>query len=55
MTCCDTHEITLESILSDQLVRLAMRRDGITDEEMRSVLLRARDAVMRRQGEGAAA
>ncbi len=54
MTSCETHELTIEMILADQLVRLAMRRDGISDDEMRTVLLRARTAVMRRQAEGTA-
>lgn len=49
MTCCDAQELTIETILADQLVMLAMRRDGITDEEMRAVIIRARAAVMRRQ------
>jgi hypothetical protein len=51
MTCCDSQELTIETILADQLVRLAMRRDGISDEEMRDTILRARAAVMRRQAE----
>jgi hypothetical protein len=51
MTSCETHELTIEAILADQMVRLVMRRDGISDEQMRDVLLRARTAVLRRQAE----
>jgi hypothetical protein len=51
---CEPHELTIEAILADQLVRLAMRRDRISDEEMREVILRARTAVLRRQAEGSA-
>lgn len=49
MTACEIRELTIETILNDQLVRLAMRRDGISDDEMRAVLLQARAAVLRRQ------
>lgn len=48
MTNCNTDDLTIENILSDQMVRLAMRRDGVTDEELRRVILQARAAVMNR-------
>lgn len=49
MCSCDAQELTIETILADQLVMLAMRRDGITPEEMRAVIMKARTAVLRRQ------
>lgn len=49
MTNCATEDLTIETILADQLVRLAMKRDGISEDEMRAVILRARTAVMARQ------
>ena len=54
MTSCEPHELTIEMILADQLVSLANRRDGSSDDEMRTVLLRARTAVLRRQAEATA-
>jgi hypothetical protein len=54
MTCCNAQDLTIDMILADQLVQLAMRRDNISDEEMRQVILRARAAVIRRQEQPAA-
>lgn len=49
MTCCDETELTIERILADPLVRLAMDRDGISDGEMTAILARAQAAVLRHQ------
>lgn len=53
MTCCDAMDLTLETILTDPLVRLAMERDGISDQEMTDVLVRAQAAVLRHMQSGA--
>ena len=51
MTGCDKTELTIESILADPLVRLAMDSDGISDREMTAVLARAQAAVRRHEDE----
>jgi hypothetical protein len=53
MCNCDTTDLTIELILADPLVRLAMERDGISDQEMTAVLARAQAAVLRHQEEAA--
>ncbi len=53
MTGCDESELTIERLLADPLVRLAMDRDGISDREMTAVITRAKAAVRRHRDEAA--
>jgi hypothetical protein len=48
-TMCDHGpDLTIERMLADELVRLAMDSDGIGKEEMRRVLEQARNAIIGR-------
>jgi hypothetical protein len=37
-------ELTLDELLADPIVQLVMRRDGVTTEDVRKVIERARQA-----------
>jgi len=46
--CGDNPRLTLERILADDLVRLVMASDGVSEDELRIVLENAREAVIAR-------
>lgn len=46
---CDTTQLTFESMLTDPLIRLVMKSDGVSMAQMVDVLLTAREALVRRE------
>jgi hypothetical protein len=48
--CNHSLDLTIERILADELVQLAMASDGVTEAEMQRVLEQAQKAIVGRNG-----